>query len=90
MVAAIPDQVSANLDDGVIILQLHQGVYYSLNQVGARIWGLMQKPVMVNQICATLLSEYDVEPARCERDLLELLQDLAARDLITVDAGETS
>lgn len=90
VVTAVPDQVCANLDDGVIILHLHNGVYYSLNQVGTRIWNLIQKPMPVREICDIVLSEYEVESTRCERDLLELLQELAAHDLITLDDGKTA
>jgi hypothetical protein len=59
-------------------------VYYGLDAVGARIWSLIQEPRTVNEIRDILLEEYEVEPERCERDLLALLQKLADEGLIEV------
>src|SRR2546430_17686461 len=63
---------------------LFRSVYYSLDAVGSRIWALLQSPRSVREIRDTLLAEYDVPAERCERDLLGLLQALAAEQLIEV------
>src|SRR5215204_3614029 len=85
VVVAARDQVSSNLGEEVAILDLKAGVYYGLDAVGARIWDLIQKPRTVNGIQDALLEEYDVDPERCERDLIALLQRLAAEGLIEVN-----
>lgn len=81
-VVAVPDQVSTNLEDEAVILHLKDGVYYGLNPVGARIWQLIQEPRTIKEIIETILEEYEVDPRRCEQDLLNLLRELAARQLI--------
>ncbi len=78
------EQVSCDLDGEAAILNLKNGVYYSLDSVGARIWQLIQQPRTVDQIRTMVLEEYDVEPQLCERDLQELLQKLASEGLIEV------
>jgi hypothetical protein len=83
-VVAVKDQVSADLAGEAAILNLKSGVYYGLNEVGARIWQLIQKPTTVTTIRDTLLEEYEVESDSCGRDLLALLQDLATAGLIEV------
>jgi hypothetical protein len=85
-VVAAKDQVSSDLGGEVAILDLKAGVYYGLDAVGARIWSLIQEPRTVNEILNILLEEYEVEPERCERDLLVLLQRLAEEGLIEVEA----
>jgi hypothetical protein len=85
-VVAAKDQVSSDLGGEVAILDLKAGVYYGLDAVGARIWSLIQEPRTVNEIRNILLEEYEVEPERCERDLLVLLQRLANEGLIEVEA----
>jgi hypothetical protein len=85
-VVAAKDQVSSDLGGEVAILDLKAGVYYGLDAVGARIWSLIQEPRTVNEILNILLEEYEVEPERCERDLLVLLQRLADEGLIEVEA----
>lgn len=83
-VIAIKEQVSADLAGEAVILNLKSGVYYGLNEVGAYIWQLIQEPKTVTAIRDTLLQEYEVESARCQHDLLALLQELAAMGLIEV------
>jgi hypothetical protein len=78
------DQVSCNLDGETAILNLTKAVYYSLDPVGTRIWTLLQQPRTVNEICDTLVHEYEVTPDRCERDVLALLQQLVAEGLVEV------
>ena len=67
------------------MLNLTNGVYYGLGPVGARIWNLIKEPQTVNAIRDAILQAYDVEPERCERDLLALLQHMAAEGLIEVN-----
>jgi hypothetical protein len=83
-VVVVKDQVSANLAGEAVILNLKSGIYYGLDEVGARIWSLIQQPKSVDEIVAGLLAEYQVEPERCQRDLLALLKQLAAANLIEV------
>jgi Coenzyme PQQ synthesis protein D (PqqD) len=84
-VVAAKGQVSCDLVDEAVILDLHSAIYYGLNPVGARVWSLIQKPKAVGALLDTLLDEYDVETERCETDLLALLEDLKSRELIVVD-----
>jgi hypothetical protein len=83
-VAVSENQVSSDLGSEIACLNLKSGIYYGLDAVGARIWELIQEPRTVNEIRDAILEEYDVEPERCERDLLAFLDQLAAEDLIKV------
>jgi len=84
IVVAATDQVSSDLGGEVAILELTSGVYYGLNEVGARVWELVQEPVAVSEVRAAIVEEYEVEPARAERDVLALLHRLAHEGLIEV------
>jgi hypothetical protein len=90
---AIPDSATvvvageslhSEFADEVVILNLRDGTYYGLKDVGARIWTLLQEPIGVTAICEALVLEYDVEASCCERDVRLLLQDLASRGLVEV------
>jgi sulfur transfer complex TusBCD TusB component (DsrH family) len=83
-VVAAGDLLASDFGAEQVILNLRDGVYYGLEDVGARIWSLLQRPITVSAIRDALVAEYDVESARCERDVQALLQDLAARGLIEV------
>jgi hypothetical protein len=84
IVVAAQDQVSSDLSGEAVILNLATGSYYGLDDVGARIWSLLQQPSSVDLIRDTIVGEYEVEPERCERDLLTLLEELEAAQLIEV------
>jgi hypothetical protein len=83
-VVAAADLLFNTFDREMVILNLRDGVYYGLEDVGARLWSLLQRPITVAAIRDALVAEYDVEPARCGRDVRALLQNLAARGLIEV------
>ncbi len=83
-VVVSPHQVSTSLGHEAVILGADAGEYFGLNEVGARVWELVQQPVQVSQICAALCAEYEVQPAECERDVLELLGELRAKGLLDV------
>lgn len=84
VVVAVEQQVSSQLGDETVILHLEDGIYYGLDPVGTSIWNLMQEPRRVGEIRDRIVDEYDVEPGRCECDLIALLEDLSERRLIDV------
>ncbi len=84
VVVASKRQVSSDLGGEAAILDLEGGVYYGLDEVGARIWEMIQEPRPASEVRDALIEEYDVEPDRCERDLLALLERLAEERLIEV------
>jgi hypothetical protein len=85
IISADTQQVSSSLPDGdVVILSLKNGVYFGLNPVGARVWALIQKPILVKDLIALLLDEYQVDRQQCGRDLDSLLHDLAGNGLLQV------
>jgi hypothetical protein len=90
VVVTAKDQVSCDLAGEAAILNIKNGVYYGLDPVGARIWNLMQQPRSVVEIQRTIVDEYDVEPERCSRDLLGLLEKLLSEGLIEVKDGSTA
>ena len=84
IIVAAKDQIFCDLEKEVVILNLKNGVYFTLDGVGCRIWNLIQEPRTVNEIQNVILQEYEVEPNQCECDLSALLQELATKGLIEV------
>ena len=83
-IVAAGDVLANDCGSEVVILNLGDGVYYSLDEVGGRIWNLLSSPVTMRTICDAVVAEYDVEPADCERDVRELIGVLASRGLVEV------
>ena len=80
--------IEAEIDNEVVTLNIESGLSHGLNRVGSRIWRLLEAPKKIGDICATLLNKYNVEPADCERQVLDLLEELRAEGLIRTDEEE--
>ena len=83
-VVVSPNQVSTTLGSDTVILGADAGQYFGLNEVGARVWELVQEPVAVAAICDALCAEYEVTREECQRDVLELLNELSQNGLLDV------
>lgn len=82
-VAIAADHLLANrYGREVVVLNLRDGVYYGLEDVGARVWTLLQCPMTLREIQDALVAEYSVEPERCARDVRALVDELLARGLV--------
>jgi len=79
--------LSAEVDNEVAMLNIEKGTCYGLNKVGSRIWNLIETPMSVSDLCAKLVAEFDVEPQVCERQVLDLLEELRAEGLIAPASG---
>jgi len=77
------DLIDAEVDNEVVLLNITQGTCYGFNRIGSRIWQLLDTPTSIGDLCATLLTEYKVDPSACERQVLDLLEELRAEGLIT-------
>jgi hypothetical protein len=84
VVVASASQTSTRVEGEVVILDLSGGAYYGLNAVGARIWELMREPKTLRDIRDRIVDEFDVDPQRCERDLVALVGELLDRRLAEV------
>lgn len=84
VVMVTKDQVSCDLGPESAILSMKDGIYYGLDPIGTCVWKLLQTPRRIADIRDVLLQEYDVEAEHCQRDLVELLEDLLRAGLIEV------
>jgi hypothetical protein len=74
--------VSTPVDDGVVILDLNKGVYYSFTETAAAIWGLFEEDRGQSEIEAALVKRFDVSAEVCAVKVADFIGELAAKDLI--------
>lgn len=77
-----PEAFATEVDSQVVILEYQTGTYFTLNQVGTRIWHLLEQGKALQEILNELLKEYDVSEQRLHQDLLNLIKKLKERGLI--------
>jgi hypothetical protein len=83
-VVAIRDHVSCELEGEAVILNLHECVYYGLNEVALAVWKLIQKPAFVWEIRDEILRQFQVDSDSCQRDILNLLGQLKDSSLLQI------
>lgn len=76
------DQISVNMDDDEIILNIDQGVYYALNRVARTIWDAIERPVRIGEIIRLLCEAYDVSGEEAEKAVVEFLGELSSYGLL--------
>jgi Coenzyme PQQ synthesis protein D (PqqD) len=67
-----------------LLFNMDDGNYYSLNEVGCRIWQLCDGTRSVADIIHTLSAEYDVSTDVLGQDVLEMLEEFRSGKLISV------
>ncbi len=73
--------------DGAVLLDIEQGLCFSMNPVGAKIWEMLKQGFSPEAIVDGLEKEFQgVSRSQLEEDVTEFLQDLRKRSLI--HAGE--
>ena len=76
--------LSQEVNGETVLLDLEGESYFGLNEVGTRIWQLIQSEQTVAGALDTLSDEYDVSRGQLERDLSELLDKLSGAGLINL------
>ena len=79
--------LTAELDGELVAMSVEQGACYSLDAVGTRIWALIAEPRSIDDLCAQLVREYEVEPAECRSDVMALIRELRDEGLATIRSG---
>jgi len=69
-------------EDGAVLLDIEQGVCFSLNLVGLRIWELLKKRCSLDQIADALGQEFSVPRSQLLSDVSEFIGALEAKHLI--------
>jgi hypothetical protein len=84
VVVASRDVMTADFSPDLVLLNLQDGIYYGVEEVGTRVWTLIESPVAVRTILDTIAAEFDVARARSDRDVRAFLEELVDRGLATV------
>ena len=76
--------ISADLDGEAVMMHLESYKYFGLDEIASQIWQMMSQPMSVANLCNQLLSQYNVDRATCERDVLTYLNGLLNDGLLTI------
>ncbi len=77
-------EVKDQTGGGTVLLNLASGKYFILDDVGTRIWQLLNEHKELKPAAQAMLAEYAVEQAQLEQDLLDLTAKLVDHGLLQV------
>jgi hypothetical protein len=78
--------LAAQVGDELVMMSVDSGVYIGLNEVGARVWDLIETPRDVGDLCAKLSEEFETTPETCRPEVEAFLAQLQQRGAIKRDA----
>ncbi len=80
-----PDVRSTQSEDGAVLLDIRQGLCFSLNAVGAKVWEKLearQTGITLSQLVSELAPLFLVSTVQLTRDLEHYLHELEAKGLV--------
>lgn len=76
------DLLSAPIDKEIVILNIAKNNYVGLDEIGLRIWELLEKPIRVDELCSQLSREFDATPEQIIADVIPFLAELEREGLV--------
>ena len=73
-----------DLDGEKVMMNLDKGEYFMMNEVGSRIWEIINETMNVKGIVDALRSEYEVDEETCKDTVVEFLGRLNNANLISI------
>ena len=85
-----PSVRDAETEDGSVLLDVEQGVCFSLNPLGAQVWQLVKRNFSLDQIVHALEKQFRVPRDELTNDVQEFVHQLESRGLLLArDRGST-
>lgn len=78
------DVLVQDMVDETIFLNLKNEQYYSLDDVGTRIWQVLTESNKIQSAINTLLDEFEVEEGQLQHDIKLIIDDLLEQGLVVV------
>lgn len=78
-----PEVLFQPLGEEAVLLNLENNRYYGLNEVGARMWQLLQEHGDLDAVVAQMVAEYEVEEAVLRQDLQTLIAQLIEQEMLS-------
>jgi len=75
---------TARVHEDLMMLNVDQGAYYSLDSIAADIWSILEQPARVSEIVERLRQRYDVTAEQCQSDVLEFLGQMHENGMIVL------
>ena len=76
--------VESKIADEVVMLDMESGFYFGLNSVASDIWSMLEHPISVGEIVASLLAQYEVDQATCTAETKDIIEEMLKHRLVQI------
>ena len=83
------EALSQEVNGETVILDLNSESYFGLDEVGTRIWQLLQEHGDVQKAFDVMLDEFDVEEDQLENDMSALLDEMLEKGLLHIEESKS-
>lgn len=70
-----------------VLLHLGTKMYFTLNETGLRIWQMLSRGLIPEEISKRISGEFDVSPEKAKESVLNLIHELIQEKLVKVSDG---
>lgn len=74
--------LAAYVGEELVMMSAESGAYLGLNEVGAKVWEMIDQPKTLPDICTALASEFETTPQACQPEVEAFLTELEARGAV--------
>lgn len=76
------------IEGEVVILTPKNSTLHVLNELGSRIWELIDEPIGVEELVSKIMAEYEVDEETAKNDTLDFLSSLAEIGVLNISEEE--
>lgn len=79
-----PQAIFSQIDSQFVLMNLDIGNYYTLDDIGSRIWELLEAPTTLSELCRLLVNEYQIDEPTCNVDISIFIKELINNHLVKI------
>jgi hypothetical protein len=85
-----PEPVAAEVGDGLVMLSVEEGKYFSLNPTAAAIWRRLESPMRIGELCDQIVEEFDISREHAVEAVPEFVAKLIEQNIAAVPPMQPS
>jgi hypothetical protein len=85
-----PEPIAAEIGDGLVMLSVQEGKYFSLNATAAAIWRRLAAPMRIGELCDQIVREFDTSREHAIQAVPEFVAKLIEQNIVAVPPMQPS
>ena len=78
------EPIAAEVGDGLIMLSVQEGKYFSLNPTAAAIWRRLESPMRIGELCDQIVEEFDTSREHAVQAVSEFVAKLIEQKIAAI------